>query len=50
MYSILADETTDNSISEQFTFGVPYFDADKCTVEHFLEFTKVENFTGENLS
>jgi hypothetical protein len=51
LFSILADETTDNSISEQFSFCVRYFDTDKCTVEeYFIGFTKVENVTGENLT
>lgn len=47
-YSILADETTNLSISEQFSFCVRYFDSNTCSVrEHFLGFTRVENVTGE---
>ncbi|XP_029342513.1 uncharacterized protein LOC115033649 [Acyrthosiphon pisum] len=47
LYSILADETTDVSISEQFSFCVRYFDSDTCSIrEHFLGFTKVEHVTG----
>lgn len=43
-YSILADETTDVSISEQFSFCVRYFDSNTCSVrEDFLGFTKVEH-------
>ncbi|KAE9530501.1 hypothetical protein AGLY_010963 [Aphis glycines] len=50
-YSILADETTEVSISEQFSFGVRYFDSNTCSVrEHFLGFTKVEHVTGEYLA
>ncbi|XP_060870008.1 52 kDa repressor of the inhibitor of the protein kinase-like [Metopolophium dirhodum] len=48
---ILADETTDVSISEQFSFCVRYFDSDTCSIrEHFLGFTKVEHVTGEYLA
>ncbi|XP_060882117.1 52 kDa repressor of the inhibitor of the protein kinase-like [Metopolophium dirhodum] len=49
--SILADETTDVSISEQFSFCVRYFDSDTCSIrEHFLGFTNVEHVTGEYLA
>lgn len=50
-YSTLADETTDVSISEHFSFCFWYFDSNTCTVqEHFLGFTKVEHVTGEYLA
>lgn len=49
-YSILADETTDVSISKQFSFCVRYFDSNTCSVQkHFLGFTKVEHVTSEYL-
>ncbi|XP_008178843.1 52 kDa repressor of the inhibitor of the protein kinase-like [Acyrthosiphon pisum] len=47
----ITDETTDVSISEQFSFCVRYFDSDTCSIrEHFLGFTKVEHVTGEYLA
>ncbi|XP_063800287.1 52 kDa repressor of the inhibitor of the protein kinase-like [Pseudophryne corroboree] len=50
-YSILADETTYISISEQLPFCVRYLDTGNCCVEErFLGFTKVVNMTGEALS
>lgn len=48
LFSILPNETTDNSISEQFAFCVRYFDANKCTVvEHLLGFL---SWTGKNVT
>ncbi|XP_025414970.1 52 kDa repressor of the inhibitor of the protein kinase-like [Sipha flava] len=47
----ITDETTDVSISEQFSFCVRYFDSSTCSVqEHFLGFTKIEHVTGEYLA
>lgn len=47
----MVDETTDVSISEQFSFCVRYFDSITCSVqEHFLRFTKVKHVTGKYLA
>lgn len=51
MYSILADETTDVCISEQFSFCVWHFDSNTCSLqEHFHGFIKFEHLTGEYLA
>lgn len=49
-FSILADETTDISTSEQLTLCVRYIDTDGNLNEDFLKFIVVENLTGSNLS
>lgn len=50
-FSVLADETTDVSIAEQFSLCVRYFDTEKCAIsEHFLGFQMVESCSGEALS
>jgi len=49
-FSILADETTDISTSEQLTLCVRYIDKDGNLNEDFLKFIEVENLTGSHLS
>ncbi|CAI6358254.1 unnamed protein product [Macrosiphum euphorbiae] len=45
-FSILADETTDISSSEQLTLCLRYIDEDGNLNEDFLKFIEVENLTG----
>lgn len=49
-FSILADETTDISTSEQLTLNVRYIDKDGNLNEDFIKFIEVENLTGSHLS
>lgn len=49
-FSILADETTDISTSEQLTLCVRYIDENGNLNEDFLKFIEVENLTGSHLS
>lgn len=49
-FSVLADETTDISTSEQLTLCVRYIDSEGNLNEDFLKFIIVESLTGSDLS
>ncbi|KAJ3649397.1 hypothetical protein Zmor_021144 [Zophobas morio] len=50
-FTIIADETTDVSISEQLSICIRYFDVVTCEIqEDFLKFVEVVHLTGENIA
>lgn len=49
-FSVLADETTDISTTEQLTVCVRYVDEQNMLHEDFLQFFEIESLTGEVLA
>nr|CAI5841335.1 unnamed protein product [Callosobruchus analis] len=51
LFTIIADETTDSSITEQLSICIRYFDVDQNEIrEDFLKFVEVVDLTGENIA
>lgn len=49
-FTVLADETTDVSVTEQLAVCIRYIDEENNVNESFLKFIKVHSLTGKNLA
>lgn len=50
-FAILADESTDNSVTEQLSMSARYVDLESMTInENFLQFVPVEDVTGKGIA
>lgn len=49
-FAVLADETTDISITEQLSLCVRYVDSNNVLNEQFLQFFAIHGLTGKSLS